>query len=95
MTGGKRGWQSWVIDERRQPSQRQTPVYAIRGKDDPRGWSDEVWRHKLGFLGGIAWPEKQWGPAPGQPGCLVPQALHLEARAILKLNGGLKQCMAQ
>jgi hypothetical protein len=92
--GGKRDWQSWVLDERPKPGQRQPPVYEVGGKDDPHGWSDEVWRHKLSFLGGIAWP-KQWGPAPGQPGCLVPQTLQLEAKAILKLNEGLKQCMAQ
>jgi hypothetical protein len=95
-------WRKWIVDERRPASrQRQLPLYATiqGGKDDPRRFSDDDWRRKYAFVAGnptLKWPEKQWGPAPGNPSCLIPEPLQRELLAAQPMpNRGANQCTAQ
>jgi hypothetical protein len=71
------------------------------GKDplrEARGFTEAEWRKKFAFVAGdprLIWPEKQWGPVLGKPGCLIPEALQRELIANHpKLNRGPNQCTA-
>jgi hypothetical protein len=101
MTGGKRSWQSWVIDERL--PFRVVPGGKAGGKaDDPlrkaRQFTEADWRRKCDLVANdpsVAWPEDKWGPALGKPGCLIPEALQRELSNHPTPNQGANRCMAQ
>jgi hypothetical protein len=53
----------------------QAPAIAAPSKS-PSDFTEADWRKRLEFSAKEGkWPETEWGPAPGKPGCLVPAAL--------------------
>ena len=56
----------------------QTPAITAPSKA-PIDFTEADWRKRLNFFRKAGkWPETEWGPAPGKPGCLVPAALWLQ-----------------
>jgi hypothetical protein len=57
----------------------QTPAIIAPSKS-ANEFTEADWRKRLEYCAkGGKWPETEWGPAPGKPGCLVPAALALNA----------------
>jgi hypothetical protein len=55
----------------------QAPAIAAPSKS-PIDFTEADWRRRIEFSAKTGkWPETEWGPAPGKPGCLVPAALRL------------------
>jgi hypothetical protein len=59
----------------------QTPAIAAPSKS-PTDFTEADWRKRLEYCSkGGKWPETEWGPMLGRPGCLVPAAIALNATA--------------
>jgi hypothetical protein len=59
----------------------QTPAIAAPSKS-PNDFTEADWRKRLEYCAkGGKWPETEWGPMLGRPGCLVPAAIVLNAAA--------------
>ena len=55
---------------------------------DARTFTEADWRDRLALIeGGARWPS-QWGPKPGEPGCLVPSALLVRPVSIEPMASG-------
>lgn len=57
------------------------PMKVKAPERDPQTFTESDWRDRLAALeGGGRWLPQYWGPAPGDPGCLVPSNLVEEMR---------------
>jgi hypothetical protein len=67
------------LDQPRNSGAEQGDIKLEPPTRDPKTFTDAEWSQRLTDFGsGQPWPDLYWGPAPGQPGCLVPARLLID-----------------
>lgn len=68
-------WESWVLTKAHELNREPLVDEPANGKTDPAHWPRDVWARQIElWRKGVGWPD-QFGPEPGQPGCLAPSDL--------------------